>query len=185
MEEWYKESQEEYMEKWAANVPENPETGKSGLDRLMEEGAWEDQSREPFYEPFAKTLSDEEIQGSQVGEDLIIRNAEGVGIGIMQNGVALRGFKTPSRKFEIRSLFVKDTGLNQDTTELIQRSGMLKTKPCPEQHKPYDVPIAEMPIWLQPIEHTEMDEDQLIMTCLLYTSPSPRDGLLSRMPSSA
>ena len=24
-----------------------------------------------------------------------------------------------------------------------------------------------------------------IMGCLLYTSPSPRDGLLSRMPSSA
>ena len=30
-------------------------------------------------------------------------------------------------------------------------------------------------------------EDDKIMTktCLLYTSPSPRDGLLSRMPSSA
>ena len=26
---------------------------------------------------------------------------------------------------------------------------------------------------------------QLGVTCLLYTSPSPRDGLLSRMPSSA
>ena len=26
---------------------------------------------------------------------------------------------------------------------------------------------------------------QLNYTCLLYTSPSPRDGLLSRMPSSA
>ena len=25
----------------------------------------------------------------------------------------------------------------------------------------------------------------IIITCLLYTSPSPRDGLLSRMPSSA
>ena len=25
----------------------------------------------------------------------------------------------------------------------------------------------------------------LVQTCLLYTSPSPRDGLLSRMPSSA
>ena len=25
----------------------------------------------------------------------------------------------------------------------------------------------------------------LIWTCLLYSSPSPRDGLLSRMPSSA
>ena len=27
--------------------------------------------------------------------------------------------------------------------------------------------------------------DVLDMDCLLYTSPSPRDGLLSRMPSSA
>ena len=25
----------------------------------------------------------------------------------------------------------------------------------------------------------------LVLACLLYTSPSPRDGLLSRMPSSA
>ena len=25
----------------------------------------------------------------------------------------------------------------------------------------------------------------LVVSCLLYTSPSPRDGLLSRMPSSA
>ena len=29
------------------------------------------------------------------------------------------------------------------------------------------------------------DEKPLFHTCLLYTSPSPRDGLLSRMPSSA
>ena len=28
-------------------------------------------------------------------------------------------------------------------------------------------------------------EDDIITACLLYTSPSPRDGLLSRMPSSA
>ena len=27
--------------------------------------------------------------------------------------------------------------------------------------------------------------EQLNINCLLYTSPSPRDGLLSRMPSSA
>ena len=26
---------------------------------------------------------------------------------------------------------------------------------------------------------------EMYMSCLLYTSPSPRDGLLSRMPSSA
>ena len=30
------------------------------------------------------------------------------------------------------------------------------------------------------------EKDRLeLKTCLLYTSPSPRDGLLSRMPSSA
>ena len=32
----------------------------------------------------------------------------------------------------------------------------------------------------------EVDDEKLpSVTCLLYTSPSPRDGLLSRMPSSA
>ena len=30
-----------------------------------------------------------------------------------------------------------------------------------------------------------MSEEDLAKICLLYTSPSPRDGLLSRMPSSA
>ena len=38
------------------------------------------------------------------------------------------------------------------------------------------------------IEMWECEWDQLVDTdeaCLLYTSPSPRDGLLSRMPSSA
>ena len=32
---------------------------------------------------------------------------------------------------------------------------------------------------------TNLYTDALATTCLLYTSPSPRDGLLSRMPSSA
>ena len=32
---------------------------------------------------------------------------------------------------------------------------------------------------------TVTDVGTLYLTCLLYTSPSPRDGLLSRMPSSA
>ena len=29
------------------------------------------------------------------------------------------------------------------------------------------------------------DEEKLVGHCLLYTSPSPRDGRISRMPSSA
>ena len=39
------------------------------------------------------------------------------------------------------------------------------------------------------VQGAQFDEDSenmpRYMTCLLYTSPSPRDGLLSRMPSSA
>ena len=36
------------------------------------------------------------------------------------------------------------------------------------------------------ITHLNIKEGRLgTKTCLLYTSPSPRDGLLSRMPSSA
>ena len=31
----------------------------------------------------------------------------------------------------------------------------------------------------------KLKENKLNNSCLLYTSPSPRDGLLSRMPSSA
>ena len=33
--------------------------------------------------------------------------------------------------------------------------------------------------------HPGVDAKGVIRACLLYTSPSPRDGLLSRMPSSA
>ena len=35
------------------------------------------------------------------------------------------------------------------------------------------------------VTFTEKAARELITRCLLYTSPSPRDGLLSRMPSSA
>ena len=30
-----------------------------------------------------------------------------------------------------------------------------------------------------------VDQEELYQACLLYTSPSPRDGRISRMPSSA
>ena len=36
--------------------------------------------------------------------------------------------------------------------------------------------------WFNMVRDTSNDQ---IIFCLLYTSPSPRDGLLSRMPSSA
>ena len=46
--------------------------------------------------------------------------------------------------------------------------------------KPQDVVV------MLPDVASAMDNDRAALSpCLLYTSPSPRDGLLSRMPSSA
>ena len=164
MEEWYKESQEEYMEAWASTVPKNPKTGKAGLARLLDEGAWEDETREPFYEPHLKPLTESELEGTKVDETTGIITRDGNGVGVMIGGKAVRGFKTPSRKFEVRSVFISQTGLNQDTTDLIKRSSMSKTKRRPKQHEGHDLKIDEMPIWMQPVEHKALDDDQLIMT---------------------
>ena len=42
--------------------------------------------------------------------------------------------------------------------------------------------VSSMVALLSAAGFSELSDDQ---SCLLYTSPSPRDGLLSRMPSSA
>ena len=54
-------------------------------------------------------------------------------------------------------------------TEVLEVKNITLDKPSPDE-----VTIEQKAIGLNYID-----------TCLLYTSPSPRDGLLSRMPSSA
>ena len=44
---------------------------------------------------------------------------------------------------------------------------------------------CEQNIQLERIDFTKLEFPQGTTTCLLYTSPSPRDATLSRMPSSA
>ena len=44
---------------------------------------------------------------------------------------------------------------------------------------------AQIPVITTLLGISCFPEDHVLWTCLLYTSPSPRDGLLSRMPSSA
>ncbi|MGB6042778.1 MAG: molybdopterin dinucleotide binding domain-containing protein, partial [Pirellulales bacterium] len=163
MEEWYQESVEEYMEQWASTVPENPKTGKKGLERLKEEGAWEG-DREPFYEPYNIPIAGNDMRGASVDDKSGVIMKDGVGIGIMQDGKPVRGFATPSRKFEIRSLFVQKIGKNEDCSELIARSGIIKTKNRPANHKGHDLDIDTMPTWFQPIEHEDLADDELIMT---------------------
>jgi len=163
MEEWYKESIEEYMQEWASNVPVNSETGKGGLDRLMEEGAWEGE-REPFYEPYNIALSEDDLRGAEIDEVSGVIEKDGVGIGIMKGDQPVRGFATPSRKFEIRSLFIEKIGKNEDCSELIARSGVTKTKNRPANHKGHDLDVDSMPSWFQPKEHKNLASDELIMT---------------------
>ena len=45
--------------------------------------------------------------------------------------------------------------------------------------------LAELTYRLTRMKFVPSAIDDITMACLLYTSPSPRDGLLSRMPSSA
>ena len=40
-------------------------------------------------------------------------------------------------------------------------------------------------IWMKQALDALDEEKEMLGTCLLYTSPSPRDTILSRMPSSA
>jgi thiosulfate reductase/polysulfide reductase chain A len=156
---------EDYMKEWASAVPETPATGKAGLERLLEEGAWENPDREPFYEPYLQLLTDEELASATVPADegdIIMKND--LGIGIVQNGKPVRGFTTPSRQFEIRSLFVEKIGRNEDCSDLIASSGVTKTKSRPAQHEGHDVEINSMPIWLQLPEHEKLADDELVMT---------------------
>ena len=46
-------------------------------------------------------------------------------------------------------------------------------------------PDQDALVTLAQLVETEHRRVDLLVDCLLYTSPSPRDGLLSRMPSSA
>ena len=98
-------------------------------------------------------MTEEELEGSETDDDGIITK-EGVGIGIRVGNQSLRGFKTPSRKFEIRSAFVERIAQNKDCSDLIASSGMSKTNNRPDSHKGHDSTIDPMPIWFQPVEHT-------------------------------
>ena len=63
------------------------------------------------------------------------------------------------------------------TISLKKTEVMLQPRPGSSPPKP-DVLVNDTPL-------NVVDKFCYLGSCLLYTSPSPRDGLLSRMPSSA
>ena len=88
----------------------------------------------------------------------------------------------------LRNLYVRDpdfTALLLSTSPRTPNDGVPNnTNPF----KPPSPPRTTTPTFTHPLTIFSKSPDELDWTptiCLLYTSPSPRDGLLSRMPSSA
>ena len=163
-EQWFaKATQQEYMERWTESIPYDEERYGSALEFLAAEGAYEDEAVEPYFEPHLRPLSEEDPDGSETDEATGIITKGGKGIGILVDGRAVRGFKTPSRKFEVYSEFVQRTGRNQDTSDLTALANS-KGKNRPAHHKGHDVEIWPWPRFERPVEHLDLDEDQLVMT---------------------
>ena len=96
---------------------------------------------------------------------------------ILTTGTFLNGLihigdeKTPAGRFNEKP----STGLTEQLGKYNFKIGRLKTGTPPR--------LDSRTINFTNLEKQSADNDPYF--CLLYTSPSPRDGLLSRMPSSA
>jgi thiosulfate reductase / polysulfide reductase chain A len=104
------QSVEDYLEVRYAPVP-------GGFAHMKKHGAWIDPDKKPNYRPYEKKLTPEELEGASTdpvtgiitkGEDPKTKKPQAIGIVI--NGVAVRGFKTPSRKLEVRSEHIAELG---------------------------------------------------------------------------
>ncbi len=79
---------------------------KSGFECIKHYGVYVDSSQPKTYEVYRRKLKPEQLQGSRVEEATgLVLKPDAAGkeraIGVMVGDVAMRGFATPSRKFEI------------------------------------------------------------------------------------
>ena len=86
-----------------------------------------------------------------------------------------------SPKNKLLWLFSGTSDGNQIAKDLIAKNCVLKVFVA----TPYGRNVAVQTLPLELIHTGRLTVDDIFEICLLYTSPSPRDGLLSRMPSSA
>ena len=98
--------------------------------------------------------------GAQILHDFFAGTAYGFGSGVQHRGRAVLGFKTPSRRREVKSEFVRRTGLNEDTSDLTKLANS-KGKNRPDYHKGSDVDIYPWPKYEPIDEHQDMRDDQL------------------------
>ncbi len=165
MEEWYPDGTDvrAYMEKWTATVPYDATRYDSPMAFLAEEGAFEDPQEKPYYEPYLKPLSTKDMEGASTDGSTGIITKDGNGIGILHRGTPVVGFKTPSRKLEVRTIFVPMLGRNEDVTALARLANS-KGKNRGAHHKGHEYDLPEMPTYFQIDEHVDLSDDELVMT---------------------
>ncbi len=154
---------EDYIAAWVAPLPHDPAVDPSPMARLAREGAFEDPAEEPYYTPYLKRLSAKELEGSVTDPATGIITKDGKGIGIVHRGAPVVGFKTPSRKLEVRSDFVALTGRNADTSALTAIANS-KGKNRSSHHKGHEYDLSPWPQYVPIEEHEHLAEDQLVMT---------------------
>lgn len=103
---------EEYLEAYFKPVP-------GGFNYMRQHGVWFDPKTKPHYLPYMRELTPAELEGSTTDPETgIITKGEDpqtkkpLAMGVLVNGVARRGFRTPSRKLEVFSGFVEAQGKN-------------------------------------------------------------------------
>ena len=140
------------------------------LDRIEEALFWSDMA------PAAEAKGYKVLAVWENGIRHITNNARPIMTPADLNGVKLR---TPKSKWRV--IMFKAWGANPTPMAFSEVFVALQTGVIDGQENPYTniwaAKFAEVQKYLSVTGH--------VYSCLLYTSPSPRDGLLSRMPSSA
>ena len=113
---------------------------------------------------------------AEFGAHVVVSSRDADAVKIVENGINSKGFSASSLKCHV--------GDSNDRANLIENTlktyGRIDILVNNAGTNPYFGPIHKMPK-----EAYQKTMDINLNSCLLYTSPSPRDGLLSRMPSSA
>ena len=86
------------------------------------------------------------------------------------------------KTYSIKSILGDLKSLNHGSNIICIQNGTFTYNYLSKNLNKYGINVIDGLTW---IDAVRKDEGSVIQTCLLYTSPSPRDGLLSRMPSSA
>ena len=88
---------------------------------------------------------------------------------------------------DLKGLFTKPYGADAPTKQKwaeFYNENVIFTDPTQET-KGLDSYVKAQEKLVKRCDDVFLETHAISITCLLYTSPSPRDGLLSRMPSSA